>query len=84
MANILLGRCMNLPTFEKADDAIMKKLYFYNNEELEKICKKVESCVWVDAADLIRKLLQKDPRNRPQSMDEVLSHVYFHSSVIYI
>jgi len=84
MANILLGRCMNLPTFEKADDAIMKKLYFYNNEELEKICKKVESCVGVDAADLIRKLLQKDPRNRPQSMDEVLSHVYFHSSVIYI
>lgn len=82
MTNILLGRCMNLPTFEKADDAIIKKLYYYNNMELEKICEKVESRVGEDAADLIRMLLQKDPRNRPQSMDDVLSHAYFRSTII--
>jgi serine/threonine protein kinase len=82
MTNILLGQCMNLPTFEKADDAIIKKLYYYNNMELEKICEKVESRVGEDAADLIRMLLQKDPRNRPQSMDDVLSHAYFRSTII--
>jgi ankyrin repeat protein len=84
MANILLGRCMDLPTFEKADDAIMKKLFFYNDLDLEKISNKVEACVGEDAADLIRMLLQKDPRNRPQSMDEVLSHAYFRSIMINI
>ena len=84
MANILLGRCMDLPTFEKADDAIMKKLFFYNDLDLEKISNKVEACVGEDAADLIRMLLQKDPRNRPQCMDEVLSHAYFHSIMINI
>jgi len=84
MVQLLLGRCMHLPNFEKADDAILKKLHCYDDDALRNICNHVNAVVGHDAADLIEMLLKKDPSERPQSMEEVLAHKYFQVLTIYI
>lgn len=84
MVQLLLGRCMLLPNFEKADDAILKKLHTYNDQVLDRICALVSSAAGPDATNLITKLLQKDPSRRPKSFKEVLEHDYFQVLTIYV
>mmetsp|Transcript_1125 Transcript_1125/g.2036 ORF Transcript_1125/g.2036 Transcript_1125/m.2036 type:complete len:1002 (-) Transcript_1125:6842-9847(-) len=77
MTQLLLGNCMHLTTFEKAEDAIMKKLYCYDDIVLQRICNQLEKTVGKQASDLVNLLLQKDPTKRPPSMEDVLVHPYF-------
>jgi serine/threonine protein kinase/ankyrin repeat protein len=77
MTQLLLGQCMHLTNFEKAEDAVIKKLYRYDNIVLQKICNQIDSTVGSRAADLVYLLLQKDPTKRPRSMEDVLEHQYF-------
>ena len=84
MVQLLLGRCMLLPNFEKADDAILKKLHTFNDKTLDNICTLVSNTAGPDAANLIAKLLQKDPSRRPKSFIEVLEHDYFQALTIYV
>jgi len=44
----------------------------------------IDNAVGKDAADLVSQLLQRDPSERPNSMDTVLKHKYFQSLTIYI
>lgn len=84
MVQLLTGRCMQLSNFEKAEDAVMKKLHMHNGIVLQAICDQIYCTVGRDAADLVMKLLQRDPRKRPHSMDEVMKHPYFESLTIYV
>ncbi len=84
MTQMLLGRCMYLSNFEKADDAIMKKLQNYDEDTLLMICNQLHKAVGKDASDLVYSMLQKDPKNRVKSMDQVLGSAYFKSLTIYM
>jgi len=84
MVQLLLGRCTSLPNFEKADDAILRNLHNYDNQALKNIVLQVDKVIGKDAADLVSKLLQRDPSARPESMDAVLKHKYFQKLTIYI
>lgn len=84
MVQLLLGRCMLLPNFEKAEDAILKKLHNYDGNQLRQICKQLNLVAGQEASDLVMKLLQKDPNLRPKSMEEILSHKYFEALTIYV
>jgi len=75
---------MHLTNFEKAEDAVMKKLQYFDDEALQNICNQLYNAVGKEATDMIYLLLQKDPSKRPQSMDEVLKHPYFESLTIYV
>jgi Serine/threonine protein kinase len=77
MTQLLLGQCMYLPNFEKAEDAIMKKLYRYGDDVLQRICAQVQITAGSQASDLVYLLLQKDPTKRPGSMQDILNHPYF-------
>ena len=82
MVQILMGRCMLLPNFEKADDAIMKNLFKYNQSTLKSICEQLERIAGADAAELAMKLLQKNPTRRPKSFEDILDHDYFKAITI--
>ncbi len=84
MVQLLLGRCIFLPNFEKAEDAVLKKLLNYDSKALQKICDELRAVAGNDASDLARLLLQKDPSLRPKSMEEVLAHKYFQVLTIYV
>lgn len=84
MVQLLTGRCMQLSNFEKAEDAVMKKLHVHDDNVLQAICDQLYSTVDKEAADLVLRLLQRDPMKRPNSMDEVLKHPYFESLTIYV
>lgn len=84
MVQLLLGKCMHLPNFEKADDAVLKKLIAFDNAVLKHILDRVYHVAGLDAADLISKLLRKNPRDRPKNMEEVLNHQYFQVLTIYV
>jgi serine/threonine protein kinase len=70
MVQLLLGRCMALPNFEKAEDAILKKLHKYDDDSLGVICNQLKTVAGEEVADLVHKLLQKDPKLRPKSFGE--------------
>ena len=84
MVQLLLGKCMHLPNFEKADDAILKKLIAFDHKVLKQILDQVYQVAGLDAADLISKLLRKNPKDRPKNMEEVLNHQYFQVLTIYV
>lgn len=84
MVQLLTGRCMHLSNFEKAEDAVMKKLHLYDDSVLQSICNQLQTTVGTDATDLVRMLLQKDPAKRPKSMDDVLKHPYFEALTIFV
>ena len=84
MVQLLTGRCTQLSNFEKAPDAVMKKLYIHDDIVLTSICEQLYNTVGKEAADLAMLLLQRDPVKRPISMNEVLQHPYFRSSTIYV
>lgn len=84
VTQILLGRCMLLPNFEKAEDAIIKKLRTFDDNTLRRIYTQVNHVAGCDAADLVMQLLQKDPSRRPKSFEEILSHKYFRVLTIYV
>jgi len=78
MVQLLVGKSIYLPNFEKADDALMKNLYTFNRSNLKQIYKQVIQTVGdVDAADMVVRLLNPDPRHRPFQMGKVLKHKYF-------
>lgn len=78
MGQLILGQSMVLlPNIEKATDAHMKNLFKYDDSSLMKIVEAARRVSGNDAADILAKLLQPRPEDRPQSMDEVLSHNYF-------
>ena len=81
MTQLLLGNCTHLTTFEKAEDAIMKKLYRYDDIVVQRICNQLENTVGKQASALVYLLLQKDPTKRPRSMEDVLEHPYFQELV---
>lgn len=66
-----------LPNFEKAADAHLKNLYNYDSDSLEKIVNGAKKVGGVPAAHLLESLLQPEPTQRPQSMDEILGHEFF-------
>ena len=84
MVQLLLGRCMLLPNFEKAEDAILKKLHKHDANALRKICNQLTAVAGRDATDLVMSLLQRDPNLRPKSMEEILAHKYFQVLTIYV
>uniref|UniRef100_A0A7S3Q7H5 Protein kinase domain-containing protein n=1 Tax=Chaetoceros debilis TaxID=122233 RepID=A0A7S3Q7H5_9STRA len=84
MTQMLLGRCMHLPNFEKANDAIFKKLQNYDDEALQMVCNQLLTAVGREATDLVYLLLQKDPSKRPKSMEVVLTSDYFKALTIYV
>ncbi len=84
VTQILLGRCILLPNFEKAEDAIIKKLCTFDDNTLRRIYAQVNHVAGCDAADLVMQLLQKDPSRRPKSFEEILSHKYFRVLTIYV
>jgi hypothetical protein len=77
MTQILLGQCMQLTNFEKAEDAMIKKLHLYDDKTLQTICSQLNLSVGKEASDLVYMLLQKDPSKRPCSMGDVINHPYF-------
>lgn len=78
MFQLLVGRSLNLPNFEKADDALMKNLYTFKKHNLKKLYRQIIQVVGdVDAADLVVRLLNPDPRHRASRMGKVLRHKYF-------
>mmetsp|Transcript_10687 Transcript_10687/g.13516 ORF Transcript_10687/g.13516 Transcript_10687/m.13516 type:complete len:1019 (+) Transcript_10687:228-3284(+) len=78
MGQLVLGQSMVLlPNFEKASDAHLRNLHQYDDEALNKIYEAAKRVSGENAANLLESLLQPKPENRPQSMNEVLSHKYF-------
>jgi len=59
-----------------ASPRLCKMLHEWNKEDIKDFVDSREDDP--NTADLLRKLLQRHPRDRPKSMTEVLEHPYFH------
>jgi len=77
MAQLLLGRSVLLPSFEKDEVLLMENLYNFDKEKLEKIRLSVTKVAGNRAGDLISRLLHPDPAKRPASFTMILQHKYF-------
>lgn len=82
MVQLLIGRCVYLPNFEKAEDALLYNLSSYNLSKLKKIHDQLQEAVGRSAADLVSRLLNPEAEERLSSFDEIMRHPYFMESVL--
>eukprot|EP00587_Corethron_hystrix_P001456 CAMPEP_0113319642 /NCGR_PEP_ID=MMETSP0010_2-20120614/13761_1 /TAXON_ID=216773 ORGANISM="Corethron hystrix, Strain 308" /NCGR_SAMPLE_ID=MMETSP0010_2 /ASSEMBLY_ACC=CAM_ASM_000155 /LENGTH=1280 /DNA_ID=CAMNT_0000177249 /DNA_START=110 /DNA_END=3953 /DNA_ORIENTATION=+ /assembly_acc=CAM_ASM_000155 len=83
MAQLLLGRSVLLPNFEKDDSLLMENLYHFDKDKLERIRTNVTKVAGNRAGDLIARLLHPDPAKRLASFTMILQHKYFREDLVH-